>query len=157
VFISYSRKGGTEFAAQLRADLSARSLSVGQDIASMEGGREGSGWAVVRASGDPMIPMLTGVVSLDPSLNRCSNLCDFLYRVDQVSPSGSRAASRGWRAGGGAIASVPNHDQHNAEGRPRHPVLRTVAGMGQVLGNPIQAPNRSVRFDPNQITEDGVC
>ena len=82
MFISYSRKGGTEFAAQLRADLSARSLSVGQDIASMEGGREGSGWAVVRASGDPMIPMLTGVVSLDPSLNRRSNLCDFLYRVD---------------------------------------------------------------------------
>jgi hypothetical protein len=40
VFISYSRKDGTEFAAQLRADLSARSLSVWRDIASLEGGRD---------------------------------------------------------------------------------------------------------------------
>jgi TIR domain len=40
VFISYSRKDGTEFAAQLPADLSARTLSVWQDTASLEGGRD---------------------------------------------------------------------------------------------------------------------
>lgn len=40
MFISYSRKDGTEFAARLRADLSARSLSVWQDSASLEGGRD---------------------------------------------------------------------------------------------------------------------
>jgi hypothetical protein len=129
----------------------------GRDIASLEGGREGFGWAVVEAPDDPMIPMSTGVVSLDLSLNRCFDLCDFLYRVGQVSPSGSRAASRGWRAGEGAIASVPNDDQHNAEGRPRHPVLRTVARIGQVLGIPFRLPTGPPRFDPNQITEDGVC
>src|SRR5215472_1088215 len=40
VFISYSRKDGAEFAAGLRAKLSAEPLSIWQDMVALEGGRD---------------------------------------------------------------------------------------------------------------------
>jgi hypothetical protein len=39
-FISYSRKDGGDFAAELRKDLEAQNLSVWQDIVAHEGGRD---------------------------------------------------------------------------------------------------------------------
>src|SRR3982751_5796671 len=40
VFISYSRKDGQEFAAELRRDLGARGFSLWQDIVALRGGQD---------------------------------------------------------------------------------------------------------------------
>jgi hypothetical protein len=48
IFISYSRKDGAEFAAQLRGDLEAKGFGIWQDLVALQGGRDW--WSQIEAA-----------------------------------------------------------------------------------------------------------